>query len=227
MKQGFLNIRMVDSNAYDIKERERITFNLARDSIRLILSIPTEFQKDASSKKRDFWIAHWNEDSLRWDVCANSVIASDGKTISAGIVHFSQYTVVSRPGKLSAEFSISPNPFSPRVRPLGAGQPFGTCISIKPEMPEVSLQYMEVRIYNLVGDMMWAVQIRNALPEQYSVWWDGTTTERVENWLDRNVKTVQVRGKNMCRNGRYFVVLIIKDMSNKELKYMKPVILMK
>jgi hypothetical protein len=227
MKQGFLNLRMVDSNAYDINELEDITFNLARDSMRLILSIPEEFRKDAASKKRPFWIAHWNEDSLRWDPLANSTVAADGKTITAGIVHFSQYTVVSQPGRLSAEFSVSPNPFSPRVRPRGAGQPLGTCISVKPEMPEVSLQYMEVRIYNLVGDLVWAVQVRNALPEQYSVWWDGTTTDRVENWGDRNDKTVKVKGKNMCRNGRYFVVLIIKDMNNKELKYMKPVILMK
>ena len=77
--------------------------------------------------------------------------------------------------------------------------------------------------------MVWHIQIPNALPQTYSIWWDGTTTERKMNWpsakLMENANN-EIAGKNMCRNGRYFVVLIVKD-SQKEHKYMKPIILIK
>ncbi|MBN2037420.1 MAG: carboxypeptidase regulatory-like domain-containing protein [Chitinispirillaceae bacterium] len=225
LKRGFLNVRMADSNAYSIDELEDVSFNLSSDSIRLILAIPASFQQDAASQKRIFRIAQWNEDSLRWDPLVNSSMAADGKTIMAGITHFSTYAVVYQPGKLSAEISISPNPFSPRVRP-GIGRPLGTCISVKPEMPEGSLQDLQVRIYNLLGEMVWGVQIQGALPEQYSIWWDGTTTERIEPWKDFK-REVEIKGKRLCRNGRYFVAVIIKDMNNKEKKYLKQIVLMK
>ena len=94
-------------------------------------------------------------------------------------------------------------------------------------MPEVRLQKIEVRIYNLVGDIVWAVQVLNARAEAYSFWWDGTTTDRIVSWPDANQTTVLVKGNNLCRNGRYFAVVIVKDFGNKEKKYMKQIVLMK
>ena len=227
LKKGFLNVRMIDSVAYTINELEGITFDLSSDSIRLMLDIPASHQRDAASQKRKMQIARWNEDSIKWNPIANSAVAADGKNVTAVIAHFSTYAVVSEPGTFSAEVSVSPNPFSPRVRP-GAGKPLGTCISVKPDMPEGSLQYLEVRIYNLLSDLVWGVQIMNALPEQYSVWWDGTTTDKVISRYDANDTWIDdVKGQNLCRNGRYFAVVIIKNMKNKEKKYMKQIVLMK
>jgi hypothetical protein len=226
LKRGFSSTRMVDSNAYTIEELEDVSFDLSSDSIRLALEIPAEHQKFASAGTRVYRIARWNEDSLLWNPLNNSRVATDGKTVMAAITHFSTYAVVSQPGNLSVKFNVSPNPFSPRIRP-GFGVPLGTCLSVKPEMPEVRLQKIEVRIYNLVGDIVWAVQVLNARSEMYSFWWDGTTTDRIVSWPDANQTTVLVKGKNLCRNGRYFAVVIVKDFSNKEKKYMKQIVLMK
>lgn len=229
IRYGGTAIHMVDSSIYDISELKKVSLNTAADSIRLRLAIPYMFQKDAAEKRRPFWIARWNTDSLQWDPLASSAVAADGKSISVGILHFSQYTVVTRPSQLSVDFSASPNPFSPRIRPRGGSSPFlGTCISVKLDMPETSLQYFEVRIYNLIGDLIWGVQVANATAKTYEVWWDGTTTERIEPWrYDASQTVVHVKGTNMCRNGRYFAVLIVKDFNNKETKYMKQIILMK
>jgi hypothetical protein len=227
LKKGFLNVRMIDSVAYSIKELEGIAFDLSQDSIRLVLDIPASHQKDAATKKRNMRIARWNEDSIKWNPLSNSVVAAEGKNVAAAIGHFSTYAVVAEPGAFSAEVSVSPNPFSPRVRP-GAGRPLGTCISVKPDMPEGSLQYLEVRIYNLLSDLVWGVQIMNALPEQYSIWWDGTTTDKIVLRSDANDTWIDdVKGRHLCRNGRYFAVVTIKNMSNKEKKYLKQIVLMK
>jgi hypothetical protein len=226
LKRGFSSTRMVDSNAYSIDELEDVSFDLSSDSIRLALEIPVEHQTFAAAGTRIYRIARWNEDSLLWNPLNNSRVATDGKTVVAALTHFSTYAVVSQPGDLSVKFTVSPNPFSPRVRP-GFGAPLGTCLSVKPEMPEVRLQKIEVRIYNLVGDIVWAVQVLNARSETYSFWWDGTTTDRIVSWPDANQTTVIVKGKNLCRNGRYFAAVIVKDFSNKEKKYLKQIVLMK
>jgi hypothetical protein len=226
LKRGFSSTRMVDSNAYSIDELEDVSFDLSSDSIRLALEIPAEHRKFAAAGTRVYRIARWNEDSLLWNPLNNSRVVMDGKTVTAAITHFSTYAVVSQPGNLSVEFTVSPNPFSPRIRP-GFGMPLGTCLTVKPEMPEVRLQKIEVRIYNLVGDIVWAVQVLNARSETYSFWWDGTTTDRIVSWPDANQTAVIVKGNNLCRNGRYFAVVIVKDFSNKEKKYLKQIVLMK
>jgi hypothetical protein len=159
-------------------------------------------------------------------VLAQSKVSADGKTVSAGLRHFSTYAVVSEPSALDVELKIAPNPFSPRVRPYGSAN-FGTCISVRAETPEVRLIHLDLQIYNLLGDMVWGVKIQNAKPETYSIWWDGTTTDRVVPWTNAEDRQVVVKGKNLCRNGRYFAVLVVKDYNNKETKYMKQIILVK
>jgi hypothetical protein len=228
VKRGMFTTRMVDSNAYDFSELTNVTFTFApHDSIRLVMDVPTAMTGVAASGKRKLYLAYWNPDSLLWDVLSNSIVSPDGKTVSAGLSHFSTYAIVSPPPTLSVDFSVSPNPFSPKVRPQGSQGPLGTCIAVRAETPEVRLSSLDLRIYNLTGDMVWGVQIQNALPQTYSIWWDGTTTDRVEPWKDANNAQVLVNGKNLCRNGRYFAVLVVTDFNNKENRYMKPIILVK
>jgi hypothetical protein len=227
LRRGFLSVRMVDSIAYSIEELEDISFDLSSDSIQLAFDLPAEHQKAAASGERTYRIARWNEDSLLWNPLLNSRVTTDGKMVIAGITHFSTYAVVSKPGNLSVEFSVAPNPFSPRVRPGLNAPSLGTCLTVKPEMPEVALRSLEVRIFNLLGDFVWGVEIQDAQPTTYSIWWDGTTSERVEPWKNANTTIVTFKGKNLCRNGRYFAVVIVKDFNNKEKKYMKQIVLMK
>ena len=226
LQRGFMDVRMVDSNAYDITELQKVSFHFARDSIRLSLALPAALQAEAAAGKRRFSIGRWNEDSLLWNPLSNSTVSAGGKTAGVQIAHFSRYAVVAPPKGLSVDCSVSPNPFSPRVRPQGAGTPLGTCIKVKAEMPGIRLQYIEVRIYNIVSDLVWALQITDAQPIQYSVWWDGTTTERVERG-NPNQAVITVSGSRMCRNGRYFVVVTAKDYDNKEQKLMKQIVLVK
>jgi hypothetical protein len=42
-----------------------------------------------------------------------------------------------------------------------------------------------------------------------------------------NSQDLVMQGKAMCRNGRYFVVLTIRDFNGKEKNYMKQVVLIK
>jgi hypothetical protein len=227
MKKGFVTNRMADSCAYEISELSNVAFNFSSDSIRLILAVPANAVRDAASGKKKYYIARWSQDSLMWDRCANSSVAPDGRSVSAPAAHFSSYAVVTQPSGLTVDFSIHPNAFSPKVRPLGATMPLGTCIAVTPDMPEGRLQQVDVAIYNLLGDRVWAVQIQNAMAAAYSIWWDGTTTDRIVGWPDANRTTVTIQGRTMCRNGRYFVVVTVKDYHNKEIRLMKPVVLMK
>jgi hypothetical protein len=226
IQRGFTDVRMIDSSAYDITELQKATFTFAHDSIRLTLSIPAPIREEAAAGKRRISIARWNADSLLWNPLGGTLVAAGGKTASVNLAHFSRYAVVAPPKGLSVDVSVSPNPFSPKVRPQGAGSPLGTRIAVRPEMPEVRLQYIDIRIYNIVGDQVWALQIPNAQPMQYAVWWDGTTTTRVESG-DPNRPTITVQGDRLCRNGRYFVVVTVKDYNNKEKKVMKPIVLVK
>jgi phage terminase large subunit-like protein len=68
---------------------------------------------------------------------------------------------------------------------------------------------------------------------EYHLWWDGRTTDRaMVTWdglknptSDPNARVMA--GNKMCRNGRYFVVLTIRDFNGKEKNYMKQVVLIK
>jgi hypothetical protein len=150
--------------------------------------------------------------------------------VQAALTHFSRYAIVAEPGALSSSLRISPNPFSPYIKPIHEyginAQHFGTCIRFRPEIPEQRLRRVTVHIYNIVGDRVWAMEILNAKPQEYSLWWDGKTTEREVTWNDKNT-TIKLPGKKMCRNGRYFVVLTVIDINGNEKRYMQPVVLMK
>ena len=89
-----------------------------------------------------------------------------------------------------------------------------------------------------MGEQVAKVILRNASKmKEYHLWWDGRTTtlsgvpwESLKTHTDDNIDNGNARimqGDKMCRNGRYFVVLTIKDFSGKEKNYMKQVVLIK
>lgn len=173
------------------------------------------------------YIACWDEDSLKWDIQENSVISDDGKAIHAGLTHFSRYAIVSE--QVNSSFlKVSPNPFSPFVRPK---QPentnYGTCIEFQIESSSPRLHEILLRIYNITGDIVWSLSIQNAETVPYAVWWDGRTNSRENTLIKPGNEIVLPQGKKMCRNGRYFIVLTAKDTNGKQRQMMKQIVLMK
>ncbi|KMQ50880.1 hypothetical protein CHISP_2231 [Chitinispirillum alkaliphilum] len=228
VKRGFGNVRMVDSIAYEISQLESVRF---RDSVTLVLGIPQEFRELALTGERDFWIARWDRDSLQWNILENSVVSSAGEAVSANVAHFSKFAVVSQPRELSAKLEISPNPFSPFIRPVneyGQDARFGTCIRYRIEAPEQRVASARINIFNNVGDRVWAVEHLNASSGEHRIWWDGRTTSREEVFRDGAVGELSgINQGRMLRNGRYFVVLTVRDINGKEVQHVRQVILMK
>lgn len=224
-------------SAFDIKEQNGVVFQMRNgDSIQLVLAI------EAAQPGHKYCIGLWNDDSLQWRPLSNSVLATDGKTVTASILHFSRYAVLTQSIDLTSTLSILPNPFSPDKSAsefvslalrLGRDAPKGACISFSPDVSEQRLDKIKIRIYNLVGDRVCSVIMQN-IPKmtQYRLWWDGRTTDRDFTWdeLKRVASDENARimiGNKMCRNGRYFVVLTIQDAKGKEKNYMNQVVLIK
>lgn len=225
IKRGVGNIRTIDTLAYEINQLENIVFDLSADSIRLILKVPESMQKKVADGSQKIAIAQWLEDSLMWKPLENSRINTDGSLVSASLSHFSIYTLVSEPTE-NISLLIAPNPFSPFIRPpyhpidtdIRVPQQYGTCIRIvtdTKEIPEVKL-----RIYNILGDMVWSYVLHTGDPVT-DVWWNGRSSSQM---LQAGQNGAQ--GGKMCRNGRYFVTLTTK-VDGKEKRIMKQIILMK
>jgi hypothetical protein len=228
----------VVGSAFDITEQNGVVFQIqGGDSIRLVLDIA-----GSATTGHKYCIGFWNPDSLQWKPLANSSAGKDGKTVSASIVHFSRYAVLTQSVDLTSTLTILPNPFSPDKSAsefeslalrLGRDAPKGTCISFTPDVSEQRLDKIKIRIYNLVGDKVCSVVMQN-IPKmtQYRLWWDGRTTDRDFTWdeLQRITSDDNARilvGNKMCRNGRYFVILTVQDAKGKEKNYMKQVVLIK
>lgn len=227
VRQGIGNFKVIDSVVVDIEEMNGIRFSSGSDSVRLYMNIPEHLQRSARSGGRKMYIACWDEDSLKWDIQKNSVISDDGKTIHAGLTHFSRYAIVSE--QVNSSFlKVSPNPFSPFVRPK---QPentnYGTCIEFQIESSSPRLHEILLRIYNITGDIVWSLSIQNAETVPYAVWWDGRTNSRENTLIKPGNVIVLPQGKKMCRNGRYFIVLTAKDTNGKQRQMMKQIVLMK
>jgi hypothetical protein len=147
----------------------------------------------------------------------------------ASEVHaFARYALVSKTEGLSVNVSVSPNPFSPYIRPVrthGSDAPGGTCIKVRIETSDY-VPSLKAHIYNAAGTRVWAVEVQNANVGENNIWWDGRTTGREEMWNENFLEQNKNKGK-MCRNGRYFVTVIVKDVKNREKRVMKPIVLMK
>jgi hypothetical protein len=229
-KRGYGAIRTVDTLAFDIRQLENVALNLNSDSIRINLTVPQSMQADVASGKQHIAIAQWIEDSLRWKPLVNSMIASDGKSVSAGLTHFSRYSLVFEPSD-QLSMDIAPNPFSPYLiphyNPFDAGervaQHNGTCIRIRANCKMATT--VKVRIYNILGDLVWSLQIPSAGTTPYYIWWDGRTSDQ-EIMGSNSVPVFSGKGTTMCRNGRYFAVVSAK-INGKEQRIMKHLVLMK
>jgi hypothetical protein len=227
---------------FDINELNGIPFQLlAGDSIRMTLSVP-----QGTNSSNTISLGFWNTDSLKWVSLANSVVASDKKSVSAAITHFSRWAVLAMSTQLQSTLTVLPNPFSPNRSPsdnqfastplrtmFGLNAPNGTCISFVADAADQRIRKVTIRIYTIVNDLVCSVVMQDASKlVKYNLWWDGRTTSSDMGWGnlisvndDANSKMFPVAGRKMCRNGRYFVVLTIEDYSGKAKSYMQQVIL--
>jgi hypothetical protein len=230
--------RTVVGNVIDIKEENGIIFQFSgKDSIQLVLDIPDASVKQNPEKMRLLRIGTWNEDSLKWTILPNSVVDVNRQTVSANIRHFSRYAILTASTELISTLSILPNPFSPDrrasefpslARRLGNNTPPGTCISFTPESPDNDIAQTRIGIYSISGEQVVKVVMSGARNlNEYRLWWDGRTTGRDQVDWDPRKSVMQMNGKAMCRNGRYFVLLTLKDSRGKEKNFMKQVILIK
>ncbi|MCL2690206.1 MAG: carboxypeptidase regulatory-like domain-containing protein [Chitinispirillia bacterium] len=238
MKRNSGSFTVVDSLAFDIVPRggnSKLNFGRSgsSDSITVVFDIPSRF-RDGDKKDNNFFIAWWNPRVLEWQITnkngdrINSKVSSDGLTVSAAVTHFSEYALVDRPEKFSAALSVSPNPFSPFIRPVkeyGQNAALGTCIKVGVTTPGNRVASVKVHIFNAVGHRVWAVEKLNAEGKSHEFWWDGRTTKREQMWHENFNE--QNRRSPMARNGRYFVTVIVKDVDGEVKRMMKPVVLMK
>ncbi|MBN1758832.1 MAG: carboxypeptidase regulatory-like domain-containing protein [Chitinispirillaceae bacterium] len=230
-KRGFGSIRTVDTLAFDIQQLENVSMDLSDDSIRLNLSVPRSMRKAVANGKQKVAVAQWIEDSLLWKPLVNSRVIDDGNYVSAALSHFSVYALVYEPADhLSME--VSPNPFSPFIVPQynpfntddRVPQHNGTCIKVHADISEARTE-VNLKIFTILGDLVWSMAVQNADNIPYYIWWDGRTSKRQLQPAGNN-HVVVVNGDRMCRNGRYFAVLTGR-INGKEQRVMKHIVLMK
>jgi hypothetical protein len=230
----------VIGSAYDIIEENGANLQIGKDSIRLVLDITDAAVENLAGSSYSLYLGTWNEDSLKWDSVPGTTIDKTAKTISSCLSHFSRYAILAKTAELTSSLSILPNPFSPDKSAseftslalrLGKDAPKGTCISFTPQTSDATIQKIKIEIFNLVGEQVARVTMQSVSKmTEYHLWWDGRTTQRsgIEwNPVGTADDKFVMHGDKMCRNGRYFVVLTIKDYSGKEKKYMKQVVLIK
>ncbi|MBD3344109.1 MAG: hypothetical protein GF401_03500 [Chitinivibrionales bacterium] len=236
-ERGGEDIKLV-GEAYDITEVNGVALPAKPgDSIKLQLEIPISFQERARKESNSFFVARWNEDSLVWDTLSNSVVAEDGMTISALTPGFSRYAILATPAsKKTAGVRILPNPFSPyyswqsdefeALPQPPSGVNGGTWIIFTPDYRDNYVQ-ADLRIFNVLGDMVYYASILNVTNGDNYVWWDGRKSDRQYELKLSDQGYYYQAGELMCRNGRYIVVLSIKDNSGKTKHFKKQAILIK
>jgi hypothetical protein len=219
-------------DAFEISEENGVTFNFGQgDSVGLDFAIPAEYQTEASNGSSEFIMALWNEDSLRWEGLTNSSIVNGGTAVRANVRHFSRYAILYKSSGGGVAWSIKPNPFSPYVYPIkeyGAEAPQGTCIEV---IVKYAASKVTLQVFNVVGDKVLETYFLNPYTnEPYHIWWDGKgkTGDYAELvTINAERKWLKVVGERMCRNGRYFAVLTVKDIKNNEERFMKPIVVFK
>jgi len=222
---------------YDITDRDSVikAGTVLSDSITITLDIPEAFQNDAVRDPDRFFIATWYKAEEEWQPLDNSIVSDDGSSVSLRTTHFSRYAIMSRPAQANLKVTVKPNPFSPDVIPVldhGIDAIKGTCIEISAVSQYDRTFKINMDIYNVVGDRVWSTVIINAVSGAYKVWWDGKTLDHTINLynsttdIGTGTKTFKVNGNRLCRNGRYFLVVVIKD-SKKQKKEMKQIVLFK
>jgi len=147
------------------------------------------------------------------------------------------YALVVKTSKTSLAMTVSPHPFSPYIRPViehGPDAPAGTCINVNIQAPDPFVKSVKVRIHNVTGKMVWGVEKLDAETGDNKFWWNGRTSGRGSSaavsevvWSDDYYKSEEYRSRPLCRNGRYYVMVIMTDMDGKQMRAVKPLVLMK
>jgi len=258
INKGSGGFRMADTLAYDL-EFSRV--DRIDNAVGVIIDIPAHLRSEAAKNRDNFKIARWYPDSLKWielpssevilggtavvaklhrdgsDVSRKSLSKKSGAAVdpsaAASKLHASaRYAVVAKSVSFSVGLTVSPNPFSPYIRPVKeygkymsrSDVPAGTCFRISVEAGESFVKSIEVQVYNATGKRVWAVEKLGSEVGETMVWWDGRTTHHKEDFYTYE----QNRGRGrMCRNGRYFVTVIVTDMDNRQRRVMKPLVMMK
>jgi hypothetical protein len=156
--------------------------------------------------------------------------ASRAATITAS----ARYALVVQTSRTSLTVSVSPHPFSPYIVPVkeyGLNAKAGTCIKVNVQAREPFVKSVKVRVHNATGKMVWGMEKLGAQTGENRFWWNGRTSggsgasvgEEAwsEDYYERNAN------RPMCRNGRYYVMVIVTDMEGKQRRTMKPLVLMK
>jgi hypothetical protein len=249
-EQGRGGIRVV-SNAFDIEEVNGVSFPAGeQDSIQIRIEAPSSHAKRAAQGGKGIYLARWDEDSLRWDTLSNSrtmVTAEKDTLVTANVRHFSWYAVAAIPQKTDVSLQVVPNPFSPYVtirsqevqdrssisEPPPQGVQGGTWIKFRPSSRDNNRVQLRLRIVSVHGETVWAAALQDAaVGVDHYVWWDGRSRKKEINLKEHtdavpgNDAAFYVRGNAMCRNGRYYVMLHVKDGEKKEHK-LQEVILVK
>jgi hypothetical protein len=161
---------------------------------------------------------------------ASAQQASRASTIAVS----ARYALVVKASKTSLAMSVSPHPFSPYIVPVkeyGSNAKAGTCIKVNVQAREPFVKSVKVRVHNATGKMVWGVEKLGAQTGETRFWWNGRTSggsgasvgeeSWSEDYYERNAN------RPMCRNGRYYVMVIVTDMEGKQRRAMKPLVLMK
>jgi len=244
--RGTESYRMADSLAFDVAFSDTGAIG---GSVVLEFDIPQNLRDAANSGDYEFRVARWFNDSLRW-IPLDSTRMSGGvvsawllrkpaglskaKKVSAQVSRASsladsgRYALVIKTNKTALSVSISPHPFSPYIKPVkeyGPDAPAGTCIKVNAQAPDTYVKSVKVRIYNVTGKLVWGIEKLAAQTGENRFWWNGRTNGSEDVWSDdyynRNA------GNPLCRNGRYYVMVIMTDMDGKQMRVAKPLVLMK
>jgi len=249
--RGTESYRMADSVVFDVAFSDTSAIG---GNVVLEFDIPPQLRDAAKSGDYDFRVARWFNDSLRW-IPLDSTRVSGG-VVSAWLLRnkpaaglpksrkkvlaqvsrataladSGRYALVMRTNKASLSMSVSPHPFSPYIRPVkeyGQDAKAGTCIKVNVQAPGTYVRSVKVLIYNVTGKMVWGIEMPSAYTgAEHMFWWNGRTSRGVEVWspddyYDRN------KDRPMCRNGRYYVMVIMTDTDGKQMRVAKPLVLMK
>ena len=148
-----------------------------------------------------------------------------------------RYALVVKANKTTLALSVSPHPFSPYIIPVkeyGMDAKAGTCIKVGIQAPDPFVKSVKVRVYNATGKMVWGVEKMAAQTGENRFWWNGRTSGRGTSssisevvWSDDYYASAEYLSRPLCRNGRYYVTVLLTDMDGKQVRAVKPLVLMK
>jgi hypothetical protein len=200
------------------------------------MQIPEAYLSDATDGTGEFLVGYWNDDSLQWTIVPDGELSEDKQILIGTVKHLSRYAILFRQtgGQSKETWSITPNPFSPYIRPVpehGRTARRGTLIEITPktETPTVDIT---MDVYTITGErVLTTTEPQVESNRTYKFWWRGVTESDGNAESDRtsgnDEEVYEIRGSTLLRNGRYFMVLTIDDRKNKPERYMRPIVILK